>query len=42
MALGAPSDPLILSQLVNTSSFNMSFLKLFRAARLIKDRKSVV
>lgn len=30
------SDPLISSQLVNTSSFNMSFLKLFRAARLIK------
>nr|XP_021141426.1 voltage-dependent R-type calcium channel subunit alpha-1E isoform X8 [Columba livia] len=30
-------DPLFIpSQLVNTSSFNMSFLKLFRAARLIK------
>nr|XP_041573774.1 voltage-dependent R-type calcium channel subunit alpha-1E isoform X4 [Taeniopygia guttata] len=34
--LPPPSDPLISSQLVNTSSFNMSFLKLFRAARLIK------
>lgn len=34
--LPSPSDPLISSQLVNTSSFNMSFLKLFRAARLIK------
>lgn len=34
--LPPPSDPLLLFQLVNTSSFNMSFLKLFRAARLIK------
>lgn len=36
VGLPPPSDPLIFSQLVNTSSFNMSFLKLFRAARLIK------
>lgn len=27
---------LLFHQLVNTSGFNMSFLKLFRAARLIK------
>lgn len=27
---------LLVHQLVNTSGFNMSFLKLFRAARLIK------
>lgn len=27
---------LLIHQLVNTSGFNMSFLKLFRAARLIK------